>query len=263
MTFHSLRQAVLVGTFITGIGFSVTSSDDFQQAHDLLQALHTDRTQTTSDASTKARLADEVTSVPTKVQRLINEGIVSFLSSDVPPSFEELRQQLEAALQVGPPEPGNEAEAFVSPLPGQSGPSYVIAYNISYCAACSRSWIGIAARRNGHFEIVTSLDDPLPNQSLALVPLAADANGNRFLVFGTLWGDAHTRMNAVAYRFDGNHLLAIWSRTDLPSGKMEAKNGELTLSFLSALRPPAKERTEIYLVTPNGIQLEQSFEHEE
>ena len=263
MIFRFLRQVVLFSSVLAGLAFVGASNTNFEQAHVLLQNLGKDRIRSTSDPSARAGLAEDVKSVPAMVQRLINKGIVDSLNSQTPPPADDLEHELKTTLQVGLPELGNESEAFVSPLRRQGGPSYVIAYNVAFCAACSRSWIGVAARRKDQFEIVASLDDPLPNQSLTLIPLSADADGDRFLVYGTVWGDAHTRMNVVAYHYDRSKLKAIWSRTGLPSGKLHANSGEVTLTFLSAIRPTVKERTEVYLVTSKGIQLDRFSEHQE
>lgn len=263
MVFRFFSQAVIFCSVLAGLVFVGESNANFEQAHVLLQNLGKDRIRNTTDASAKAGLAEDVKSVPAMVQRMINKGIVDSLNSQAPSPAGDLEHELKTALQVGPPEPGNESEAFVLPLRRQSGPSYVIAYNVAFCAACSSSWIGVAARRKDQFEIVASLDDPLPNQNLTLIPLAADVDGDRFLVYGTNWGDAHSRLNVAAYHYGGNNLKKIWSRTGLPSGKLEANSGEVTLSFLSAVRPTVKERTEVYLVTPKGIQLDRFSEHQE
>lgn len=76
------------------------------------------------------------------------------------------------------------------------------------------------------------------------------------LVYGTNWGDAHNRLNVIAYSFGPHKLEEIWSRTALPGGHIEIGPGGFELSFYTTLDNFQRtERTETYLVTKGGIHL--------
>ncbi len=60
----------------------------------------------------------------------------------------------------------------------------------------------------------------------------------------------------VAYKFSGDKLRRVWSRQELPQGRLEAVGNKLTLTYLTRLVPPWEERTDIYAVGPSGVKLE-------
>ena len=154
-----------------------------------------------------------------------------------------------------------EPLAFVFPFGLHENPSYVVAYYIGYCAICSRSWIGIIGLTGNHYEMLASDENSLPNQGLTVIPLGSGSlEFARFLAYGRSWGDAHGRLNAIAYSFDGRQLHRIWSRLELPQGKITVTSAKIILSFLTSLPSSSRERIQVYTVTPEGIQLQNASE---
>jgi hypothetical protein len=258
---HSLGRAmrsgfirfIALGCLLIGFSTLSPSQSEFDRGHALLQQLSRDQRNTQTQLH-RERLTEKVKSVPLEVERLLNKGILLLLNTKPSLLPEELRQKLNAALETAPPDQNNETMAFVFPFDHPQRPSYVIAYYTGYCAICSRSWIGIVGPKEDRYEIVASIENSLPNLSLTVVPLGAGVGGStRFLAYGRSWGDAHGRLNAIAYSFDGQHLQKIWSREGLPQGKITVTQAEIVLSFLTSLRPRSRERTEVYNITPEGI----------
>jgi hypothetical protein len=231
----------------------------FERAHALLEEI--DRLQKQERGKTTVeRLTQLVNSAPQQVEQLLNEGLVDLLNTPGAHSPEEVHQQLAAALQVVPPDQ-YQPEVFVFASALERQPSYFIAYNIGYCAVCSRNWIGVLGLSNGIYKILASDDNPLPDHGLAVSWLGRTVEGSaRLIVGGTAWGDAHNRLSVTAYAFDGKHLTKTWSLEDLPQGTIKVTPTEIIVSFLTALVPPWSEKTEIYSILPEQIKLRQSFE---
>src|SRR5208282_3825164 len=251
---RKIEKTVVILCFALFLPAFVYSQSEFETAHALLEKLANDRgsIRATSD---RARVEQETKTVPVEVEHLINEGISNLLNRDAAVSQQNLQQTLRAALQIGSvqPETGQNAFVFAS---AAKDPSYLIIYNVTYCAACSLSWIGTFVSDAGHYKQEASLQDPIPNQSLSAAPLWISDDVIRVIVYGTTWGDAHSRLNVLAYSFDGRQLEKLWERTGLPQGTVQIRPGAMVVSFLTALRPPWKERSETYAITAKGIQLQ-------
>jgi len=251
---------------------SAYAQSEFDSARALLQKVDEDRAAYGAIADTKRisdgevvaarkRVSEEEQAAPAKVEGLLNAAVLRFLDTDAHRSPEKLQAKLREALQIGPeqPEHGVNAQAFVFQI-GPAKKGYIVAYNIVHCITCSHSWIGAFAPKGGGYELVASLDNSLPNQTLQAVPLWTGDNVIRFLAYGINWGDAHSRLNAAAYSFDGHQIREVWSRTGLPQGTLKLEPGTMVVSFLTALVPPWKMRTETYAVTANEIHLLEASE---
>lgn len=238
------------------------AQSEFDKAHALLKDLSQVQQQKRDEANVR-RLAELMNSVPLQTQRLLSAGIVRLLNSPGAHSVSEIHAKLVSALQLDLSSEF-QPEVFVFAFPIGRPTTYIIAFNIVYCVTCSRDWIGVVGREDGVFQTLASEDNGFPNQSLSVTMLQSPGQGKtRFLVHGTNWGDAHSRMSVVAYRFGGYELARIWSRVDLPQGTIKITPTEITLSFLTALVPPWNERTETYAILPEEIQLRQSSERTE
>ncbi len=230
---------------------------EFEKAHSLLAEISSLQKKG-RDGEGIEKLTKLVNSVPQEVQQLLNKGLVDFLNTPGPHSGDELQKKLVAALQIDRADP-YQPEVFVFPL--EQGGSFVVAYNVAYCATCSRAWIGLIGKRVGHYEVLSEDDGSFDGKSLHVTPLRPGGDGkDRFLVYGTNWGDAHNRLSLTAYSFADNQLKSAWSRKDLPQGAVKVTPTEIILSFLTSLTPPWSEKTEIYSIFPESIQLKKSSE---
>jgi hypothetical protein len=251
-----LRPLILLLT----LGSEAQCQSQFHQAHALLAELDRLQKGGQRDKDTLDKLNDLVHHVPQKVQGLLNEGILELLNSPGVHSPVLIRAKVSAVLQVVPP--GQfQPEVFVFGLPPRQRSSYLVAYNGPYCARCSRAWIGLIGKRGAHYAILSEGDNSFDGKSLHVTPLPRGGDGNdRFLVCGTNWGDAHSRLSVTVYSLADNQLKSDWSREDLPQGTVKVTPTEITLSFLTSLRPPWDEKTEVYSILPQSIQLRQTLE---
>lgn len=241
---------------------SAFGQSEFDNANSLLRQLAQDRKNLAEEGDSekakveRERLAEKLKSVPAQVQQLLNKGILNALDTEAVSSAPTLQSKLRAALQVSEVEPGKNNDAYVFSLGSQQKPSYLVLYTISYCAVCGRSWLGVVGPKEDRYEVIAAVDDPLPNQSIDMIPLGTGAGDKPlFLLFGTIWGDAHRRLNATAYTVDGQQLKSVWSLPQLPEGRLEVSGRIIIVTSYTTLRPPFSLRTEVYAVTNNGIDL--------
>lgn len=233
----------------------------FDQAHTLLVELDGLQKSGKRDMATLEQLRGLVKKVPEEVPSLLNDATLELLASpgDHPP--DQIQAKIASALRIVPLDQ-YKPEAFVFRLAPQKRAAYLIAYNVPYCASCSRAWIGVIGKKGDRYEILSEGGELFANKSLHVAPLVRSEGGkDRFLVYGTNWGDAHRRLTAVGYVAEGAGLRRFWARTDLPEGNVEVTGAQITLSFLTALTPPWEEKTEVYKILPSEeIKLERSSE---
>jgi hypothetical protein len=257
------RIALFCATFLLVCAHQALSQDSLEQARQLLQqwSQAQQAQQHQPDEANLKKLRMTTSSVAEEVPELLKRGVIEFLNSPGPHSADDLRQRVSAALRAVPSDE-YQPEVSIFQLDLVRPPSYFIAYNVPYCASCSRAWIGIVGKKAGRYAILAETGDSFANKSLHVTRLEPNKSGkDRFLVYGTNWGDAHSRLSASAYVIDGNRLRNFWTRTDLPQGSIKVNPTEITLTFLTALRPPWKERTEVYdILAMDQIKLKKSFE---
>jgi len=241
------------------VGAAARLQSQFDKAHALLEDIsHLQKHE--QDKQTIEELSKLLDSAPQRVEQLLNSGLLTLLNSPGLHTTNELRQKLTAALQVAPTEQYSP-EVFVFSSTPKNHPPYFIAYNFGYCAACSRNWIGAFGRVDGAYRILASEENPFPNHSLSVTWLPQAKNGEpRFLAYGTNWGDPHNRLSVIAFSFADSHFRRVWSRTDLPQATIKISPRKLIISFVTSLRPPWTERTEVYDILPEQIQLRESSE---
>jgi len=199
------------------------------------------------------RVAAEVKEVPPQAEKLINQGILEFLSKESTPTL--LKQVIDSTLKVN--NTTTEGASFVLPI-GNPPRFYLIAYTISFCAICARNWIGLVAPCPAGCEILAELQNQFQNQGIKIFPLNTDVNSLTFLVRATNWGDAHNRVSVQIYRFNGHDLKSIWSVSDLAQGQVQISGNEVTLKYFTTLAPPFEERTDVYSVRTGIITLDRS-----
>ena len=243
-------------------GPDAQSQKEFKRAHALLAELDHLQKSGQRDKATSERLTDLIAHVPQEVQNLINLGTVKFLSSQGPHSPTQLRLRISEALQIASPDQ-YQPEVFAFSVHYGQGNAYFVAYNVPYCASCSRAWIGLLAKKMGRYGIVAEADNVFANKSLHAARIAPSEDGeDRFAVYGTNLGDAHNRLSIVVYKADGAALKREWARIDLPQGTVELSRREITLKFLAKVEHQSTaERTEIYQIEPSGIRLKEQLEH--
>ena len=233
----------------------------FDQVHTLL--LELDRLQKSGqrDKPTVDRLNDLVAEVSQRAGTLLNSGILALLNSPGTHSAAEIKERISTALQILPTG-GYHPEVYAFRSARGHQDTYLIAYNIPYCASCSRAWIGLIGKRRGRYEVLSEKGEAFADRSLHVARLSeSEARTARFLVYGSNWGDAHSRLTAMAFQIYDAQLRSIWSRSDLPQGSVEVTPTRLSLTFLTSLNPPWREKTEVYEV-PQGkqIKLQESVE---
>lgn len=263
MAGKSVNEGVILVLFCATIALmtlarGVHAQSGFNQAHTLLAELDHLQKSGQHDSVTIQRLNELVSRAQKDAPALINEGILELLNSLGSHSAEEIRLHITRCLQLVPTDEYTP-EVFVLRLAPRQ--EYFIAYSVPYCASCSRAWIGVIGGKNGHYEIISEGGDSFDGKSLHVVRL--DKRGStleRFLVYGTNWGDAHSRLSVIAYVVDQGKLRRFWARTDLPQGQVTVTPKQISLTFLTSLAPPWSEKTDIYEIKEGEeIKLEKSF----
>ena len=252
--------AVLCSTcLLLAFGTLTHGQSGFGQAHALLAELDQMQKSGQHDKATVDKLSELAVRVQKETPGLINQGILGLLNSPGTHSPNQVRLKISKALQIVPADQ-YAPEVFVSRLTGVPE-GYLIAYNVPYCASCSRAWIGVIGKKGGGYKILSKDDSTFNDKSLHVVALGTGETGReRFLVYGTNWGDAHSRLTATAYELIDATLVKFWSRVDLPQGVLKTSLSEISLTFLTALTPPWSERKEVYDVLPDRIHLRTSSE---
>jgi len=234
----------------------------FDQAHDLVKGWSTAQQaqqQNPSEANFK-NLREATSSVAREVPELLKTGTLELLNSSGIVSSSKIVERISSAL-FEVPSAKYDPEVFVFPIGSRQGASYFVGFNVPYCASCSRAWIGLIGKKNGRYDVLSEEGKSFDGKSLQVSPLGRNENGNdRFLIYGTNWGDAHSRLSVVAYVVDEAKLRRIWARIDLPQGSIKVTPTEIIVSSLTALVPPWREKTEVYRILPEQIKLEQSIE---
>lgn len=222
--------------------------DAFRQANHLLKEwspAQQAQQESPSDANLK-RLREITDSIARQVPDLIKRGSIEYLNSPGIHSASDIRQQISSVLRSGPSD-SSQPRVFVFPVAFGHEAAFLVAYNVPYCASCSHAWIGVIGRKTSRFEVLSEQDSPFENKSLQIARLARSEDGNdRFLIYGTNWGDAHSRLTVIAYVVDDGALRQFWARTDLAQGSVKVTDKRIFLTFLTALNPPWSEKTEIY-----------------
>jgi hypothetical protein len=237
----------------------------FERAHDLMRqwgAAQQAEEQNPSESGLR-KLREITSSIAQEVPELLKKGTVEFLNSSAVASPSEIQEKISATFWDAPPGRGKyDPEVFVFPTGSGQGGCYLVAYNVPYCASCSRAWIGLIGKKGGRYEVLSEEGNSFNGKGVHVVPLARSEDGkDRFLIYGTNWGDAHSRLSMVAYSVDHAKLVKFWARTDLVQGRVEVTSKHISLTFLTALTPPWNERTEVYEVQRSeDIRLQKSSE---
>jgi hypothetical protein len=246
--------------FLLAITRPLRSEDDLAIAHSLATKLWQQRVGATTKEA-RETLQAEMGGVVDRIQAHASRGVLALLNSANPPSTEHLQEALRLGLSAtDEPQSGNASVLkFMEP----TNPLYVVAYAVGFCAVCSRSRLEVIGIRRGSYQDIAVIEDPLPNRSLALLPLDLLRGGRiRFLADGVNWGDPHGRLTVIAYAFDGVRLNNSWSRADLPQGMVRVQGDRILLSYLTSLAPPwrtpSKEKTDVYRLTDGAIELQTS-----
>lgn len=218
-----------------------------------LRAAASGKTATFTMAHIKTRLA--------AIEKTVNGELSETLWGPLHPGCRTLQEQLRRALGYrGEPDP-HVASVICSRRTAR--PFYVIAYALAGAVAHSRSWVGVfgpSRQGSGAYALLAGVDNSLPNKTVALAPLLASSGGTlQFLAYGVNWGDALNRLTVVAYRLTGSTLALIWSRENLPEGKITVEHGTIRLRFLNAALGPGHKGVhwleETYEATATGIVL--------
>jgi len=249
--------------------YPASCQGEFEAAHALILQVNQDRANLEAAGGPekapqqKEHLAEQIKSLPERVGQLLAKGMLQALNSGTISSASQLQQQVRDALRVGTAGDESGKDAFVFALGSEPRPSYFVAYDVSYCAICSISWIGIIGPKREAYAVLDSLKDPLPNRSIDVVPLGAPHTRDRspaFLVFGTLWGDGHRRMSAALYAVAGQQLKRMWSASDLIEGEITVSGEVAIVRSYTTLRPPFVWRTQVYSLSADGLKLESASE---
>ena len=241
------RRVVIWGIILTS--YTVLHAQaGFKKAQRNVSKFWTAVAQDGRNPASRERLSRQGAELPGTIQPLLSQGILEYLNSNASISVDQLTLRIAEALSA----PGvgvrsiadAKGVASVVPIPGRN--AYAVAYTVSYCASCSRSWLGIFQMRKRKFALLASLNDPAPDEAVYLSVLGVGAT-TLLVLHGTHWGDAHNRLDARAYSTT-RPIREVWSRLGLPQGKIVISTDKIGLVFMSSPVPPWKEIKDTYQV---------------
>jgi hypothetical protein len=240
------------------------AQDDLRQAQRMLHDLNRERREAAKAGTASKFTPSYLDSRLLAIQTIVNKGLLSGLKVTPRPSCRRLEVELRTALGYGGQADPNTASVICSQWEG--GSYYIVGYVLNGAAAYSRSWIGVfSVPLEGSCELLAAAENTLPNRTVALEPLLPQIRGNlSFLVHGVNWGDAHNRLTAIVYSFDGHEIRPVWSLADLSQGQIEVQGPRIKLTYLSSPLGPGYESVkrivETYEVTPSGVELREHSE---
>jgi len=259
-----LKQIGLLAVAFVGVSGPLLAGTEFQRASHMLEAFSAELREAAEERDAAKFPPKEYNRRLSMIEAAVNQAIVSAVNARSRPSAGELDDELRHALSPREADT-NLASVLACEFSGRS--YYVVAYALAVGAIASRSWIGVVGpREDGKpYEVLASVEDSLADKTVAIQSVGSVGNGApTFLAYGTNWGDPHSHLTVILYRFDGHALNALLTRPLLTQGQVKVEGDKLQLTFLTVARgpgyPPAPERTEIYRLTASGIKLEKTWE---
>jgi hypothetical protein len=227
--------------------------NDFAKAQDTITRFWTDASQwgRSSDPQELEDRHQRAIALPELVQGQLTSGIIAYLNETPDSSAEALKAKLARALT--PPTLGNQTiDNAVDVIVANSGDSVYVAYDVTYCASCSRSWLGEFSRGGGVFHLQAVSRSPSQDTSVHLALLGSSSSNPVLVLYGLHWGDPHNRSEVKVFSMDGK-LQELWSKSELWQGNVSIDGDELKLVFLSDFTSDAQEITETYELRSNQL----------
>lgn len=222
---------------------------EFDQAHQLFSKFWTTAMSIQkTDIDGRAKIRKAAKDLPSEMQPLMYNGILSYLNSQGSHPSDKLKDRLSQVL-TPPSFGGVVAEGIADTASNDNERIVVVAYAVNYCIVCSRTWLGIFVRTNGKFHLAASADDASLDQTVH-VALFSSARVPTVLLYGVHLGDAHNRLDAQALRPAGNGKFhVIWSRVDEPQGRLHVDHSVIEITHTLSLNPSSEEKTDSYKVS--------------
>lgn len=229
---------------------------EFQAAHAKLVHYFAQLKGSGEDTRQRVAVAKEASGLPATLASLVTRGILERLNTnEMMASPSELMTIIATAL--APPgvqvDNSQDAAAIASVVSYPDSNRIAVAYNISLCAACSSSWVGLFERMDNRWLLKRQLDNPAPNESVHLAVTGSRAQP-LLLLYGTHWGDAHNRLDVRLYSIKEG-FVQVWSQLDLVEGTLSISGNQLELTSWTALRSPCQEKTQVYRISDSKPKL--------
>lgn len=214
---------------------------------------------------------DESEPITSQIQKLVidhlQEWIPGHLSNpgaDVPMDV-QVRRELEASFSKLHYPLFGQAAVFVQPWRGATliGAGYTLGWS-DYDRV---NVVALFEAREGKTRLA-GLTHFVPRTDLHYEFLTPQAEGLRFIIYGTRLGKSQPRLTAILYAFDGHSLKPSWETQDAYDGKMEVARDKVVIHYLKedeyiretahGRKPPRHEA--VYKITPSGLELETDHE---
>src|SRR5579871_3151342 len=188
---RKMLKILFVGIMIFGGSAFEVRAQAYAKAKQQIQLwaeIHRDVKPEVADPEDLKKLRNATTLVADEVPGLLEKGTLELLNSRGGHTAEDIRSKISDVLRAAP---NYEPEVFVRRIEGKSGPEYILAFNVPYCASCSRAWIGLIGKRGNRFQVLSEQGDTFNNKNLRMKNLLPSESGSeRFLICGTNLGDA-------------------------------------------------------------------------
>jgi hypothetical protein len=228
------------------------AQEEFREANDKLNAFFDKASTVTKSPEKRASVANATTQLPAIINGLLGVGILRYLNGTAKISTEDLKEKI--ARSLTPSSMGNEIAPYsAGVLSLDAAQTYVIAYDVPFCAVCTYSWLGVITRKDGIYRIRDYLLNSSPNQTVNLSKIET-ASTTLVALYGVNWGDPHNRLSVHVYDISG-HLNEVWSLLDLPQGRLAIKGNRIILSYLTAPTPPYKQERQTFEAVDGKVRL--------
>ena len=198
--------------------------------------------------------------ITSQIQKLVVDHMSEWMANRTPTDV-ETRRELEIVFSLlHYPEEGLPA-TFAQPWKGQT--IIGAGYTLGWTDFDRQNVVAIYASNAGKSHLVT-ITNFIPRTDLHYVMLPQLAwDDLRFFIYGSRLGKSQERLSVVLYSFDGQNLKSLWERRDIYDGKMDVREGKVSIRYLKEeeyvqafeekRQPPRHLAT--YQLTAAGIQL--------
>jgi hypothetical protein len=243
----NLHHAQKILVLVSALFFAriLVAQDEFQQAHQKITEFFAETSEPAKDPAMGAMIRQKAADLPRTVTPLMTAGIIKYLDARQTSSVTDLTISIARSLSAPAMNINTaaDAEGLASVVKQTNPEAFIVAYNISTCAACSTSWIGIFQIMNGSWSLAEHLENPMPNNAVHLAWID-QAQEPMLLLYGIHWGDAHNRLDLHLYSLK-DCITEIWSRSDLVEGTIALSGDRITLTSWTEFRQPCQEKHEV------------------
>jgi hypothetical protein len=234
---------------------TLLAQQEFQAAHEKITGFFLEA-QPTRDPARREQISKDASALPGTVIPLITSGLLRNFNAKPAMSVDRMTLELAEAL-AAPTAPimnASGAEGVASIVATRDSQLCAVAYDVSTCAACSTSWLGIFRRRRDKWVIAAHIVDPVTNDTVHAAWIG-EGKPPLLLLYGIHWGDAHNRLDVRVYTLSSGTIREVSSLLDQPEGEIAIRNTKITISSDTALTSPRFRQQQTFVLSGTHLKL--------